>query len=77
MAAAFSASLAGLGLVESLTAALSMAGNIGPAFGALGPTATYAALPDALKWVFSFTMLAGRLEIFTILFLFDIKRTRF
>lgn len=75
LATAFSASLAGLGLVEALSAALSMAGNIGPAFGSLGPTANYSAIPDALKWAFSFTMLAGRLEIFTILFLFGPAKT--
>lgn len=70
LAASFAGALAGLGLVEAVTAALSMAGNIGPAFGSLGPTENYAALPDALKWFYSFTMLAGRLEIFTMLALF-------
>lgn len=69
LAASFAGALAGLGLVESISAALSMAGNIGPAFGQLGPTANYAALPDALKWFYSFTMLAGRLEIYTMLIL--------
>lgn len=69
LAASFAGALAGLGLVESISAALSMAGNIGPAFGQLGPTANYAALPDALKLFYSFVMLAGRLEIYTMLIL--------
>lgn len=67
--ASFAGAIAGLGLVESISAALSMTGNIGPAFGQLGPTANYAAIPDALKWVYSFVMLAGRLEIYTMLIL--------
>jgi len=60
---------AGLGLVEAISCALSMVGNIGPAFGALGPTANCGALPTALKWWYSFAMIAGRLEIFTMLIL--------
>jgi trk system potassium uptake protein TrkH len=66
---AFAGSLAGLGLTEAFTAALSMVGNVGPAFGSMGPTANYGALPDALKWFYSFAMLAGRLEIYTMLVL--------
>lgn len=69
MAASLAGAIAGLGLVESISAALSMVGNIGPAFGQMGPTANYAAIPDALKWVYSFVMLAGRLEIYTMLIL--------
>lgn len=61
---------AGLGLVEAVSCALSMVGNIGPAFGSFGPTANYGAIPDALKWWYSFAMIAGRLEIFTMLILF-------
>ncbi len=68
-ATALASAFAGLGLVESLTAALSMVGNIGPAFGALGPTANYGSLPAALKVWYSFAMLAGRLEIYTMLIL--------
>ena len=68
-ATALAGALAGLGLVESVSCALSMVGNIGPAFGAFGPTANYGAIPDALKWWYSFAMIAGRLEIFTMLIL--------
>jgi trk system potassium uptake protein TrkH len=45
-------------------------GNIGPAFGTFGPTENYAHLPDMGKWVLSFLMLAGRLEIFTVIIVF-------
>ena len=67
VATAFAGALAGLGVTEAFSAALSMVGNVGPAFGALGPTANYGALPDALKWFYSFAMLAGRLEIYTMI----------
>lgn len=66
---AFAGALAGLGLTEAFSAALSMVGNVGPAFGALGPTANYGSLPAALKWFYSFAMIAGRLEVYTILVL--------
>ena len=69
LATAFAGALAGLGLVESVGAALSMVGNIGPAFGEMGPTANYAAIPAALKWWYAFAMLAGRLELYTMLIL--------
>ena len=66
---AVAGAFAGLGLVESVSCALSMVGNVGPAFGAFGPTANYGAIPCALKWWYSFAMIAGRLEIFTMLIL--------
>jgi len=38
--------------------------------GQVGPTANYAALPEAGKWILILWMLMGRLEIFGILLLF-------
>lgn len=67
LATAFAGAVAGLGLEEAVSAALSMVGNIGPAFGAMGPAANYGALPCALKWWYAFAMLAGRLELYTML----------
>ena len=61
--------LAGLDVFTSVTAALSMVGNIGPAFGSLNPTSNYGSLPPLLKWWYCFAMLAGRLEIYTLLLL--------
>ena len=57
----------GLDIFTSLTGAMSMTGNVGPAFGKLGPVFNYSWIPSALKWIYSFSMLAGRLELFTIL----------
>lgn len=48
------------------TGVLASIGNIGPAFGNLGPTETFATVGNFSKLVFSFNMLVGRLEIFTV-----------
>lgn len=46
---------------------------VGPAFGSLGPTANCGFLPLGVKLWYSFAMLAGRLEIYTlIIFLFKV-----
>ncbi|MGP8330627.1 MAG: TrkH family potassium uptake protein [Methanosarcinaceae archaeon] len=44
--------------------------NIGPGLGAVGPTDNYANIPVIGKWFLSLLMLAGRLEIFTVLVMF-------
>ncbi|MGP6145919.1 TrkH family potassium uptake protein [Jeotgalibaca sp. A122] len=44
--------------------------NIGPALGVVGPAHSFAELNDLSKIILSFSMLAGRLEIFPILILF-------
>jgi trk/ktr system potassium uptake protein len=60
----------GLDVLSAYGAAISCVGNIGPAFGSLGPAENYAHVPMAGKWVLSFLMIAGRLEIFTMLIVF-------
>lgn len=62
--------LVGLDLLSAFGATMSCIGNIGPAFGTFGPTENYAHLPDFGKWVLSFLMMAGRLELFTVIILF-------
>ena len=59
-----------LDLFSALTGALSMVGNVGPGFGKLGPACNYGFLPDAVKWWYSFAMLAGRLELYTMILYF-------
>ena len=61
----------GLDLETSIGAAASAMGNIGPALGDFGPTDNYALLPAPGKWLLSFCMLLGRLEIFTVMVLFS------
>lgn len=54
---------------DALAVAVTTLGNIGPAFGIVSATATYAPLSDFVKAVLCLTMLLGRLEIFTLLIL--------
>lgn len=60
----------GVNFDEAIGAAVSALSNIGPSIGQYGPAGTYAAFPMIGKWVMTFAMLIGRLEIFTILLLF-------
>jgi trk system potassium uptake protein TrkH len=70
LAAAVVAS-SGYDLVTSVSAALAAVGNVGPGFGAVGPTETFAHLPAHVKLTLAVCMLAGRLELFTLLVLFQ------
>ena len=54
-------------LVTGFSAALACLGNIGPAFGSLGPMDNYASLPSLTKLTLAGTMWLGRLEIVTLL----------
>jgi trk system potassium uptake protein len=63
-------SLCGLDVLTAFTASLSMIGNVGPAFGSLGPAANYGFIPDLLKWVYCFAMIAGRLELYNLILFF-------
>ncbi|MDR1746801.1 MAG: TrkH family potassium uptake protein [Tannerella sp.] len=58
--------LDGLVFDEALGLSVSAIGNIGPAIGKYA-SGNYADLPVLSKWVVSFLMMTGRLEIFTIL----------
>ena len=58
-------------LESAIGASASAIGNIGPSLGAFGPTDNYALLPTYGKWLLSFCMLLGRLEIFTVMVLFS------
>jgi len=61
----------GVNFTESVGAAASAIGNIGPALGEYGPAGTYAAFPMVGKWIYAVLMLVGRLELFTVLLLFS------
>ena len=63
-------SLLGADVDTALGSSISMLSNVGPATGATGPASNFANVPAAGKWLMSAYMLIGRLEIFTILFLF-------
>jgi len=63
-------SLSGADMLTSFTASFLCLGNIGIGFGAVGPIGNFAAFPSSIKWVCSFLMLVGRLELFTVYALF-------
>lgn len=63
-------SLDGASVFDSFMAAAATLGNVGPGFGTVGPTCNYAQFSDGVTWFLSFLMLAGRLEIYTLLALF-------
>ena len=44
--------------------------NVGPGFSAVGPTSSYFEYSDISKWVLSYAMLLGRLELYPMLLLF-------
>jgi trk system potassium uptake protein TrkH len=60
----------GIDFMESVGCSVSALSNIGPALGSYGPSSTWNSMPDAGKWLMSFLMLLGRLEIFTVILLF-------
>ena len=61
----------GIGFDESIGVAVSMIGNVGVSIGRWGSSGCYEAFPAVAKWVATFVMLIGRLEIFTVLLLFS------
>ena len=57
----------GVDLVTSFSAAAATITSVGPGLGSVGPTGNYASLPAAVKVILTFSMLLGRLEVFTVL----------
>ena len=63
--------LSGLDFTTSISGAATSISNVGPGLGELiGPNGNFSQLPDFSKWVLSFGMILGRLELFAILVLF-------
>ena len=64
-------SLSGLDFLTAISGAASAISNVGPGLGdMIGPDGNYKNIPDVSKWILSFGMLLGRLELFAILVLF-------
>ncbi|MBC6443322.1 MAG: TrkH family potassium uptake protein [Rhodobacteraceae bacterium] len=67
-------SMTGLDLTTSVSGAAAALANIGPGLGAeIGPAGTYAALNDTAKWLLSFGMLIGRLELMVVFVFFTVN----
>lgn len=63
--------ITGLDSTSAMGSVAACLANIGPGLDVTGPVSNYSSVTDLGKWVLSFIMLLGRLEIFTILILFS------
>ena len=66
----------GVPVVESITGSAACIGNVGPGFGSVGSLGNYSSIPIAGKFLLSFEMLLGRMEIFTLLLVFGTFRKK-
>ncbi len=67
---AIALSFVGLDFLTAMSGAATAIANVGPAMGdIIGPSGTFAPLPDSAKWILCAGMLLGRLELFTVLVL--------
>lgn len=57
-------------MTTAFFASIACVGNIGPGFGMVGPSHTFAFFNDVDLFVLSLAMIVGRLEIFTFLLIF-------
>ena len=60
---------AGYDLDTALSGGLTSVGNVGPGLGEIGAFDHFAHFPGVVKLCFAFCMIAGRLELFTLLIL--------
>jgi trk system potassium uptake protein TrkH len=58
-------------MVTNFTSIASCINNVGPGLERVGPTANFAFLSDISKLTLTFDMIAGRLELFPMLILFN------
>jgi trk system potassium uptake protein TrkH len=64
-------SITGLDFLSSISGAATSISNVGPGLGELiGPNGNFKSVPEVSKWILSFGMLLGRLELFAVLILF-------
>lgn len=59
----------GLDFETAIGSAVTAVNNIGPGLNLTGPTDNFGFLPDISKWLLSFLMLVGRLEVLTVIIL--------
>jgi len=59
----------GLDFETAIGSAITAVNNIGPGLNLTGPTDNFGFLPDISKWLLSFLMLVGRLEVLTVIIL--------
>ena len=64
-------SITGLDFLSAISGAATAISNVGPGLGEMiGPNGNFSGVSEISKWILSFAMLLGRLEIFAVLVLF-------
>ena len=64
-------SVTGLDFLSAVSGAATSISNVGPGLGEMiGPNGNFKSVSDISKWLLSFGMLLGRLELFGVLVLF-------
>jgi trk system potassium uptake protein TrkH len=63
--------LVGLDFLTAMGSVATCLGNVGPAIEGVGPSDNFSHIPDLGKWILSFLMMLGRLELFTVLIIFS------
>ncbi len=72
-AVAVALALTGLDPITAISGAATAVANVGPGLGPIiGPAGNFATLNDTAKWILSFAMLAGRLELISVYVLFTV-----
>lgn len=64
--------ISGCDFKEGIFNTITALSNMGPGYNSTGPATTFSDLTVTAKWVMSFLMLIGRLEIYTVLMLFTV-----
>lgn len=67
--ASFALAWLGKDTITAVSAVAATLGNIGPGLGAVGPADNYAHFSLAAKWIVTFCMLVGRLEVYSVIVL--------
>lgn len=62
--------LTGVNIIEAFSGTVATMGNVGPGLGQIGSLGNFSQIPVAGKWLFSFAMLIGRLEIYAFFIFF-------
>jgi trk system potassium uptake protein TrkH len=66
----FALTILGENIDTAIGAVASTLGNVGPGLGNVGPVENYSGISVTGKWILSFLMMTGRLEIYTVIVLF-------
>lgn len=62
--------ISGMGFIESIGGMVTCLGGVGPGLGLVGPMGNFSHIPEFSKWFLCLAMLAGRLELYTVLMIF-------